>query len=253
VDKILPDQLVAFAESPILAPSPGHSQTGSVPGHADVRLERGDTVDVLHVGCGVYAPEKLPPIFRHAGWRELRLDIDPDVQPDVVASITDMGVISDATVDAVYSAHNIEHLYPHEVPVALGEMRRVLKLTGFALIRLPDLQEVARHVAEGNLETTLYMSPMGPIAPLDILFGHRASLAGGNLFMAHRTGFTGGTLGAALIKAGFAAVMVQRSPSSFNLDAVAFRTMPTDEQMRHAQAEMLPSPDRTAVLYTPSG
>ena len=92
------------------------------------------------------------------------------------------------------------------------------------------------------MEDALYMSPMGPIAPLDIVFGHRASLAGGNLFMAHRTGFTASTLAAALIKAGFAAVMMQRSPSAFNLDAVAFRTMPTDEQMTHAQRRCCPPP-----------
>ena len=124
-------------------------------------------------------------------WREIRLDIDPEVHPDFVASITDMHVISDGAVDAVYSSHNIEHLHPHDVPLALQEMHRVLKPDGFTLIKLPDLQEVARHVAEGKLEDPLYISPMGPIAPLDILFGHRPSLVGGNAFMAHRTGFTG--------------------------------------------------------------
>ena len=128
----------------------------------------------------------------------------------------------------MYSAHNLEHLYPHEVPVALGEMYRVLKPTGFALVRLPDLQEVARHIAEGNMEDALYMSPMGPIAPLDIVFGHPRPSRAAICSMAYRTGFTASTLAAALIKAGFAAVMMQRSPSAFNLDAVAFRTMPTD-------------------------
>ena len=36
--------------------------------------------DVLHVGCGDYVREKLPPVFR-TGWREIRLDIDPGVNP----------------------------------------------------------------------------------------------------------------------------------------------------------------------------
>ena len=214
-------------------------------GHASPR----DTSEVLHVGCGTYAREKLPPVFL-AGWREIRLDIDPEVRPDFVASITDMRVISDGMVDAVYSSHNVEHLYPHDVPLALREMCRVLGPSGFALIRLPDLQEVARHVAEGRLEDPLYVSPMGPITPLDILYGHRASLAGGNMFMAHRTGFTGDTLGAALIKAGFAAVMVQRDPSAFCLTAIAFRSSPDGGQVARAQARMLPAADRPAVLYT---
>ena len=42
---------------------------------------------VLHVGCGAYHPEKLHKSF--AGWKEIRLDIDPAVAPDIVASLTD--------------------------------------------------------------------------------------------------------------------------------------------------------------------
>jgi tetratricopeptide (TPR) repeat protein len=209
--------------------------------------------DVLHVGCGDYAREKLPPIFRHAGWREVRLDIDQAVKPDLVASMTDMRVVADGDFEAVYSSHNIEHLYPHEVPVALQEMRRVLKPSGFLLITLPDVQEVARHIAEGKLDDPLYMSAMGPIAPLDILFGHRPSLASGNLFMAHRTGFTSGTLAAALIGAGFAAALVQRNPAGYCLTAVAFRSPPNDEQLAMAQAQILQASDLPAVLYTLNG
>ena len=33
-----------------------------------------------------------------------------------------MQVIADGEFDAVYSSHNVEHLYPHEVPLALREM-----------------------------------------------------------------------------------------------------------------------------------
>jgi hypothetical protein len=138
------------------------------------------------------------------------------------------------------------------VVLALREFHRVLKWTGFAFIRLPDLQEVARHVAEGKLEDALYLSPMGPITPLDILYGHRPSLANGNAFMAHHTGFTGETLGAALIKSGFAAAMVQRDPLGFCLDAVAFRSRPDKEQIVRAHVQVLPAPDRPATLYAPT-
>lgn len=155
-------------------------------------------------------------------------------------------------IDAVFSSHNIEHLHPHEVAPALLEMRRVLKPIGFLLITLPDLQEVARHVAEGRLEDCLYMSPMGPISPLDILYGHRPSLAAGNLFMTHRTGFTGGTLAAALIGAGFAAAVVQRNPPAYSLTAIGFRSRPDDAQLARAQAQMLPATGHSALLYTRS-
>ena len=213
-------------------------------------IEQRTDAELLHVGCGTYAREKLPPVFR-AGWREIRLDIDAEVSPDLVASITDMHVISDCIVDAVYSSHNIEHLYPHDVPLALQEFRRVLKPTGFAFIEVPDLQEVARFIAAGKLEEPLYISPMGPIAALDIMYGHRPSLADGNPFMAHRTGFTGATLGAALIKAGFAAAMVQRDSSTFGLTAIAFRSKPSEDEVAKVQARILPVTDLPAILYTP--
>jgi SAM-dependent methyltransferase len=216
----------------------------------EVSREERLAMDVLHVGCGVFDTEKLPLVFRHAGWREIRLDIDPDVKPDVIASITDMQVISDATVDAVYSSHNVEHLYPHDVPLALSEMNRVLKPNGFAFIKVPDLQEVARFVADGKLEDPLYVSAVGVIAPLDILFGHRPAMARGNTFMAHHTGFTGSTLGAALIAAGFVAVVIQRDLPNFSLTGIAFRTQPDAEQMAIWRARLLPTADRPTVLYT---
>ena len=85
-------------------------------------------------------------------------------------------------MDAVWSSHNVEHLYPHEVPVALAEFRRVLKPEGFAIVTCPDLQAVAELVAQDKLTQPAYQSPSGPISPLDILYGHRPALALGNLF-----------------------------------------------------------------------
>jgi SAM-dependent methyltransferase len=195
---------------------------------------------VLHVGCGTYAPEKLHAVFKSDDWHEVRLDINAAVQPDIVASITDMAPIADGCVDAVFSSHNLEHLYPHEVPLALKEFRRVLKPTGFALITLPDLQEVARLVTMGALDEPIYMSALGPVAPLDVLYGYRPDLAAGNMFMAHHTGFTSQMLMSTLIGAGFAAATVQRVPPSFSLWAIAFPSIPSEERLKEAQRQMLP-------------
>lgn len=195
---------------------------------------------VLHVGCGPVTSGPLHEAFQD-GWREVRLDIDPGVAPDLVSSITDMrAVAEDESFDAVFSSHNLEHLYPHEVPRALAEFRRVLNRDGFALITLPDLQEVARLVADGALTAPAYISPAGPIAPLDILYGLRAALAQGNLHMSHRTGFTGQSLANALTCAGFASVCVQRNPRAFALWAVAFATTPDAARLHDARERMLP-------------
>lgn len=176
----------------------------------------------LHVGCGAKRQAQTTRGFAGAGWRELRLDIDPAVQPDIVGTMTDMAGVADASCDAVYSSHNIEHLYPHEVPVALREFRRVLKPAGFVVITCPDLQSVCEEVAADRLTEPAYQSPAGPIAPIDMLYGLRAALARGNHYMAHRCGFTAKVLAATLRQAGFGATAVRRRPKPhYDLWAVA--------------------------------
>jgi SAM-dependent methyltransferase len=165
---------------------------------------------LLHVGCGPNRQERLPACFRTAQWQEIRLDIDPNVKPHIVGSITDLSAVADARIDALWSSHNLEHLNSYEVPAALAEFKRVLKPDGFALISVPDLRAIARHIALDQLTQPLYQSASGPISALDVVFGHQASLASGNRYMAHRTGFTASTLGQCLLDAGFDEVRVHQ-------------------------------------------
>lgn len=74
---------------------------------------------LLNVGCGPRGHNHGMPGFD--GWVETRLDIDPSLQPDVMGSMTDMSAIASASVDAIVSSHNIEHLSPP--PGALGLVR----------------------------------------------------------------------------------------------------------------------------------
>jgi SAM-dependent methyltransferase len=176
---------------------------------------------VLNVGCG-FGSGRLPSHFHDPGWREVRLDIDPDVQPDIVASITHMPAVAGGTIDAVWSSHNLEHLHHHEVPLALSEFIRVLKPGGLFLVALPDLQKVAELVAADRLDAAAYMSQSGPITPLDMIFGHAASLARGNHFMAHKTGFTPTTLLKSLVQAGFVDILLRRG-NEFELWGRAYK------------------------------
>lgn len=196
----------------------------------------------LHVGCGPAFKKHTPFARVTEAWTEVRMDVDPAVKPDVLGHMMDMSAIPDQTYDAVYSSHSIEHLYPHEVPVALSEFRRVLKPSGFSLITCPDLQSVCALVAQGNLEDTAYISPAGPIAAIDIIYGYRKAMAEGNLFMAHRTGFTAQTLVAALKAAGFSAIAsARRAAPAFDLWALAFRDMQPEDRIREAAASYFPS------------
>ena len=187
----------------------------------------------LHVGCGPARKPHTTSTFAGPDWRELRLDIDPSVSPDIVGSMTDMGGVPSESVDAVFSSHNIEHLYAHEVPLALGEFIRVLRPDGFLVITCPDLQSVAALVAEDKLTDTAYMSPFGPIAPIDILYGHRPQLALGNLYMAHRCGFTRKILNGTLRAAGFVAIVsVSRGAPNFDIWAVALKRESSEAELR---------------------
>lgn len=197
---------------------------------------------LLHVGCGPKRKDQTTRGFATDAWRELRLDIDASVAPDLIGTMTDMSAVADASVDAIFSSHNIEHLYPHEVPLALKEFLRVLKPEGFAVITCPDLQSVCALVADDKLTEPAYTSPAGPIAPLDILYGHRASLARGNLYMAHRCGFTQKVLIGTLKAAGFTAIAALRRGYApfFDLWAIASKGPRAESEMRELAAQHLP-------------
>jgi len=187
----------------------------------------------LHVGCGNKHKDRTTKAFSSAQWTELRFDIDESVKPDLVGTMTDMSSVASESVDAVFSSHNIEHLYPHEVALALAEFLRVLKPDGIAVITCPDLKSVCALIAEDKLTEPAYTSPAGPIAPIDILYGLRSSMANGNLYMAHRCGFTQKVLAATLQQSGFKAVATAaRGDPYFDLWAVASKAQVPEEQMK---------------------
>ena len=197
----------------------------------------------LHVGCGPKRKDQTTKGFNTPDWTEIRLDIDPSVSPDVIGTMTDMSAVTSESVDAVYSSHNIEHLYPHEVPLALAEFLRVLKPDGFFVVTCPDMQSVCKLVAEDRLTEAAYTSPAGPIAPLDILYGHRPSMAQGNLYMAHRCGFTQRVLTGTLQSSGFKTVasLARGRAPFFDLFALASKSERTESEMRDLAGLHFPS------------
>ena len=191
----------------------------------------------LHVGCG-YLNKSSCLGFNNDNWKEIRFDIDKNVNPDIVGTLTDMKLVETGSVDAVYSAHNIEHIFPHEVPIALREFYRVLKEDGIVVITCPDLQSAGKALTQDKLFETLYESPMGPVTAFDVLFGHRKTTADGNVFMIHKGGFTYSTLDMAFYKAGFKARCGKRV--AFALYLVAFKQKKSEEEVKKIAIPFLP-------------
>jgi len=187
---------------------------------------------LLHVGCGADRINRTTLGFNDGSWQEVRLDINELNQPDVIGSMTDMSAVDSESVDAIFSSHNIEHLYMHEVPIALAEFKRVLKPDGFCVITCPDIQTVCELVAQDKLMEAAYQSPAGPITPLDILYGHTSSIRDGNTYMAHRCGFTQSSLSTVLKQSGFGSVAAMRGPQSFDLWGIASKRRRIEDEMR---------------------
>lgn len=184
----------------------------------------------LHVGCG---PQDISHVqgFDKELWKEIRFDIDKSVEPDIEGTMLDMAQVKSGTVDAIYSSHNIEHVFPHEVPIVLKEFFRVLKEDGIVVLYCPDLQSVCEAVAKDNLLEPLYKTSNGiPISSIDIIYGWRVPISQGNEYMAHKCGFTYSVLDRVFSEAGFKARYGGRNPSAFELFIVAFKKeLPEDE------------------------
>jgi ubiquinone/menaquinone biosynthesis C-methylase UbiE len=165
---------------------------------------------LLHVGCGGAAiPEEWA-----ADFREVRLDIDPSVKPDIVADMVNIPA-SDESFDCIFSSHNLEHLSPHDVIPCLQGFYRVLKPMGAAIILVPDLEDVR------PTDEVLFVSPAGPISGLDMYYGFRPALKE-HPYMAHKTGFVQKTLDAVLRAAGFQTVNVVRLSGHLKYNLISF-------------------------------
>ena len=184
----------------------------------------------LHVGCGPQYKSEIKG-FDNENWKEIRFDIDEKVNPDIVGTLLDMSAVETGSVDAIYSAHNIEHVFPHEVPIVLKEFHRVLKDDGMVLLVCPDLQSVCEAIVDDKLLQPLYESPAGPISPIDILYGYRPAIARGNEYMAHKGGFTYSVLNDAFIEAGFKMNYGGRNPDLWELFIISFKQEKLQEEI----------------------
>lgn len=179
--------------------------------------------------------------FASPEWEEVTLDIDERVNPDIIDKLPELAKVESGSFDAVFSSHNVEHLYPHEAPVAFRAFHRVLKEDGLLIVTCPDLQALGERLASGDIDSPLYESPAGPVSPIDILYGFRPSMARGNLYMAHHTGYTVKSMRNVCAEAGFAHLVAARRPSKHDLWILVTKTEKSEEELQ-ALARMYISP-----------
>ncbi|TMJ61667.1 MAG: methyltransferase domain-containing protein [Alphaproteobacteria bacterium] len=186
---------------------------------------------LVNLGSGPKTQSRLPAMF--ADWREFRVDVDPGAVPDLVADITDLSAIKSGTVDAVWSAHCIEHLYLHQVGKALTEVHRILADDGFLCLIVPDLQAIASYLVNDRLLDIIYQSPAGPVTAHDVIFGFGGALARGHMNMAHHCGFTAGVMLEKLKEVQFAEIVLRRR-SNLELAALACKRASAGAAQREA-------------------
>lgn len=58
--------------------------------------------------------------------------------------------LSDSSVDAIYTSHTLEHIFPDKLPFVLHECRRVLKSGCPIRIVVPDIEKALKAYAKGD-------------------------------------------------------------------------------------------------------
>lgn len=197
---------------------------------------------LLNVGAGhPNSGARIPHAFQSSEWKEVRLDIDPANEPDVIGTMLDMSAVANESADALYSSHTIEHLYPNEIPQAMKEFLRVLKPQGYAVITCPDLQAAAEMIAQDKLMETAYTTGSGMVVtPFDIVYSHREYTGRDKPYMAHHCGFTLKVLNATLRSNGFASVAGKRRARGLDLWVVATKQQMDEGALRELAEKVLP-------------
>lgn len=185
---------------------------------------------VLNVGGG---NKKIAIPSHYDCWDHVLLDIQNGEGVDVVCDAVDMvDKLEPKIYDAVYSSHNLEHHYRHNLCKLFDGFKHVLKDNGFVEIHVPNMQAVFEHIAGGkDIEDIAYESAMGPIRYVDMIYGLGVLINEENHFMAHKNGFTPKSLGNLLHQVGFKHIYVGVNQDCMSLIGFAFMNKPSSELM----------------------
>ena len=186
----------------------------------------------LHIGCGPKRKDSTTKVFNSDSWEEVTLDIDKGVNPDILGTMTDLSMIEDSSFDAIYSSHNIEHLFLYDALVAVKEFYRILKSTGYILVVCPDIISTCEAIVEkGPLEPLYYIKNKKTgetskdlwVSGIDILYGWRRAINAENNFMAHKFGYSEKSLRLLFSQNKFKSIASITRKSQYDINLLAFK------------------------------
>lgn len=131
---------------------------------------------LLDVGCGEYGPH-------FQDYEVVRLDLDPEVKPDIVADAR-MIPEPDGKYDVVYASHVLEHFGFKWTKNIIREWLRVLKINGQIVITVPNLVWASKRILE---------STENQISEFDkerTMFMYYSAQKDGGVIDYHKNGFT---------------------------------------------------------------
>lgn len=107
----------------------------------------------------------------HAGSIESLQAEGIDTSTWLIDDAITLGQAPDASFDAVYASHLLEHLPITRAPEAVRNWWRVLRPNGRLIIKVPDVSTIGPHVCDGKLDVVLYRAAGLDITPRLILNG----------------------------------------------------------------------------------
>jgi predicted SAM-dependent methyltransferase len=127
----------------------------------------------------------------------VNVDINPDNNPDVVASALDyLESLADESVDEVHMYHVLEHFAKPEALEVLENTQRVLKKDGLVVVECPDLMKCCINVLQAKVKGDNYrIERFGLLG----IYGEQDSTE----HMFHKWGYWPEYLGSIFVELGF--------------------------------------------------
>ena len=195
--------------------------------------EKGKKIVLNIVNAGIALPKNFGP----DEWQEIVASKEiPNALPIDLRSLAS---VPSESCNAIWNAGSLCYLYAHEVGAVLKECYRILQAGGILLVNVTDLQRVGQMIGQGKLENELYRSPAGPIAAIDLLFGHRRTISAGHTQVQIHTGFTASSIAHKLTPLGFGEVEITREGWLMYVMARKVVASPPDKPMIRVREEEL--------------